>query len=142
MKISYEYFVEDLAGEEDVSIIYFINKFVEKENIKLFYPKNLFTDKKLKAHLFLDNQIFIFENNQDLKIRVFNYDQVKNFELITEGRYKPLNLNVFLSTGETLEFNSVNDTNQHWGRSFSEEVEDIFKLLIQKTSASETIVKQ
>jgi Protein of unknown function (DUF3908) len=141
MNLSYEYFVEDLASGEHTSLMYLIEKFVPKDDIKLFYPKNLFNEKTLTTFLFLENQIFILENNQEVKVQVFNYNQIRNFELVTEGKYKPLHLKIGLTNGETLEFNSVSDTNQIWGRSFAEQIEEIFKLLIQKTT-SKNMVKQ
>lgn len=125
---------ENKAGKYS-NMLFKIEEFVDVNTIKLFYPKNLFVDSKdLEAYLVFEDKILrgkILEDN-NIEITALRLKDLTDFKCECtcnpDGYHR---LTMKFQNGETLVFNSVEDTNTSWSHKFEKLIKDLLKLLIK-----------
>ena len=103
----------------------------------VFYPKNVFLDdKQFELFLFCTNRcmvnVKIDDDEQYFIIRYIKIDDIYKIELkesVKDKDEKILNIN--LKNGESIEFNSKNDTNQYHKVIFASLIDEIIKYIIE-----------
>jgi Protein of unknown function (DUF3908) len=104
-----------------------INKVVNVDEVQFFYGKNIYLEGEKLLYFFLPNkivQVRIFK--REVEFRTLKHE-VKEVIYTPEFYDAPAAMSVVFSNGQTLEFNSLEDSNSDWSSTYADIILEIYK---------------
>lgn len=116
-------------------IIRFTDEYLNDVEVIGFYPKNLFRQNQgLQMYLFLSSKKILIVNYlrheigaqilkiENIKKATYHRDENHTFEISTK-------LEITFNDDTSINFNSLEDTNESWREQFAESIKNIFSII-------------
>jgi Protein of unknown function (DUF3908) len=105
---------------------------LSEDEIKFFYAKNIFNkENQTELILFLDSSVLTVKADKErTKVTSMNLSDVETieFEFVELGT-RTAHMKVIFSNSQYIQFNSLEDSNEHWNWKYVEQIKEIFNYL-------------